>query len=369
MSQRSLSKTLVRILPVLAVAPLLALAGCDGAAKTVADTPARPVLASTIHYENLRPDRSFVGVIRPRIETDLGFRVGGKVAQRFVEVGQWIEPGQKIAALDETDLRLQAEQAQAEERAATGALAQAGAAETRAKALHAKGWATDALTDQAKAAADEARARLLRAQRSVELTQNALNYAILRAETRGIVTVTLIEPGQVVASGQTAIKAAQAGEKEVVVSLPESFVDKARHDVARVSLWSAPDKTYAATLRELSPAADPATRTFLAKFTLAGVADNALLGMTATLTLSDAANERVARAPLSALFSQGSGPSVFVVEGASGALKLQPIVVKAYEADDVLISGGVEEGAEIVTLGVQKLDPASKVRVVSSLSF
>jgi len=368
MSQRSPFKTLALILPVLAV-PMLALAGCDGAAKTAADTPPRPVLAATIHYENLKPDRSFVGVIRPRIEAELGFRVGGKVAQRFVEVGQWIEPGEKIAALDETDLRLQADQAEAEKRAATGALSQAAAAEIRAKALHAKGWATDALTDQAKAAADEARARLLRAERAVELTHNALTYAILRAETRGVVTAALIDPGQVVASGQTAIKAAQAGEKEVVVSLPESFVEKARHDMARVSLWSAPDKTYAATLRELSPAADPATRTFLAKFTLPEAGDSALLGMTATLTLSDAANERVARAPLSALFSQGAGPAVFVVEGPDGALKLRPVTVKAYEADDVLISGGVEEGAQIVTLGVQKLDVASKVRVVSSLSF
>jgi len=369
MSTRSILKTFGRVLPVLAGAPLLALAGCDGSAKSAQEKPSRPLLVATAHYEKLRPDRSFVGVIRPRIEADLGFRVGGKVARRLVEVGETVEPGQVIATLDETDLRLQAEQAEAEKRAATGALAQAGAAEARAKSLLAKGWTTDALTDQAKAAAGEARARLLRAERSVELTRNSLSYAMLRAETRGIVTATLIEPGQVVAPGQAAIKIARAGEKEVVVALPESLVETARRDTAKVSLWSAPDKAYAATLRELSPTADPVTRTYLAKFSLPEADADVLLGMTATLTLSDTASERAARAPLSALFNQGNGPAVYVVDPQGGAATLKPVVVKAYESNDILISSGVDEGAKIVTVGVQKLESGDKVRIVPGLSF
>ena len=143
----------------------------------------------------------------------MGFRVPGKVAKRLVEVGQTVDVGQPLATLDEVDLKLQAEQAEAEFRAATGVLAQAAAAETRAKDLRVKGWATDAQLDQAKAAADEARARLNRAERSVELTNNALSYATLVADTRGVVTATLIDAGQVVASGQTAIRVARVCAK------------------------------------------------------------------------------------------------------------------------------------------------------------
>src|ERR1700682_5296329 len=183
----------------------IALTGCNElAAEKVA--PSRPVLVSTVHYEAESPERSFVGTIKPRIETDMGFRVPGKVAKRLVEVGQTVDVGQPLATLDEVDLKLQAEQAEAELRAATGVLAQAAASETRAKDLRAKGWATRAQMDQARATADEARARLNRAQRSVELTNNSLSYATLGADTRGGVTATLIDAGQVVASGQTAIR-------------------------------------------------------------------------------------------------------------------------------------------------------------------
>src|SRR5205814_9847735 len=193
------------------------------------------------------------------------------------------------------DLKLQAEQAVAEFTAATGVLAQASAAEQRAKDLRAKGWATDAQLDQAKAAADEARARLNRAERSVDLTKNSLSYATLEADARGVVTATLIEPGQVVASGQTAIRVARFAEKEAVVAIPETLVGRAKSGTASVTLWSEPGKKYTAKLREIAPAADPATRTYLAKFSLPEAGDTVSLGMTATLTLCDSASQRVAR--------------------------------------------------------------------------
>jgi RND family efflux transporter MFP subunit len=135
-----------------------------------------------------------------------------------------------------------------------------------------------------------------------------------------------------------------------------------------VTLWSEPNKKYAAKLREIAPAADPATRTYLAKFSLPDAGDKVSLGMTATLTLADPATERVARVPLSALFSQGTAPSLYIVDGA-GDVTLKPVAVKSYESNDVVITSGVDEGAKVVVLGVQKLDPAQKVRVVSSLSF
>jgi RND family efflux transporter MFP subunit len=352
------------------LAPLAAviLAACN---PTTAQqpAPARPVLVTSVHYEAQVSDRSFVGTIRPRIESDLGFRVAGKVSKRLVEVGALVEAGQPLAMLDEVDLNLQAEQAQAELNAATGVLAQAGAAETRAKELRQKGWSTDAQMDQAKAAADEARARLNRAQRSVELTKNSLSYATLVADAPGVVTATLVEPGQVVTAGQTAIRVARLAEKEVVVAIPETLLTRAKSGEAQVSIWSEPDKRYVAKLRELAPSADPATRTYLAKFSVPEAGNEVQLGMTATLVLSDPASERVARLPLSALFDQGDGPSLYVVDSKTGAITLKRVTVKSYEHNDVLISGGVAEGADVVALGVQKLDPAEKVRVVSSLSF
>src|SRR6266568_4471089 len=346
---------------------VFALAGCNDKVAEKATT-GRPVLVATVHYEAETPERSFVGTIKPRIETDMGFRVPGKVAKRLVEVGQTVDVGQPLATLDEVDLKLQAEQADAELHAATGVLAQAAAAEQRAKDLRVKGWTTDAQLDQAKAAADEARARLNRAQRSVELTNNSLSYATLVADTRGVVTASLIDAGQVVASGQTAIRVARFAEKEAVVAIPETLVGRAKDGTASVTLWSEPDKKYAAKLREVAPSADPATRTYLAKFSLPDAGETVSLGMTATLTLADPATTRVARLPLSALFNQGSDPSLYIVDD-KGDLALKPVNVKSYETNSVVITGGVDEGARVVSLGVQKLDPAQKVRVVSALSF
>src|ERR1700716_1419772 len=365
---RSIFASYYRLLAGLSLALMaIALTGCNElAAEKVA--PSRPVLVSTVHYEGEAPDRSFVGTIKPRIETDMGFRVPGKVAKRLVEVGQTVDVGQPLATLDEVDLKLQAEQAEAEYRAATGVLAQAAAAEQRAKDLRAKGWTTDAQMDQSRAAADEARARLNRAERSVELTKNSLSYATLAADSRGVVTATLIDAGQVVAAGQTAVRVARFAEKEAVVAIPETLVGRAKEGVATVSLWSEPTKKYAAKLREIAPAADPATRTYLAKFSLPDAGDNVSLGMTATVTLCDPASSRVARLPLSALFSEGGEPSLYIVD-AQGDVTRKAVAVKSYESNDVVIAGGVDEGSKVVVLGVQKLDPAQKVRVVSSLSF
>ena len=357
-----------RFIKAMGVLGSLALAACDPmTAQPLA--PVRPVLVTPVHYQSQVSERSFVGTVRPRIESDLGFRVAGKVSKRLVEVGTRVEAGQPLATLDEIDLALQAEQAAAELRAATGVLAQASAAETRAKELRQKGWSTDAQLDQAKAGADEARARLNRAERSVELTKNSLSYATLVADTAGVVTATLIEPGQVVTAGQTAIRLARLAEKEVVVAIPETLLTRAKSGEAQVSVWSNPDKRYVAKLRELAPSADAATRTYLAKFSMPEAGDEVQLGMTATLTLSDSASDRVARLPLSALFNQGEGPSLYVADAKSGAITLKRVSVKSYEREDVLISDGVEEGANVVALGVQKLDPAQKVKVVSSLSF
>src|SRR6185312_6435075 len=257
---------------------------------------------------------TFVGTIRPHIESDLGFRVAGKVKVRLVDMGARVTAGQPLAVLDEVDLKLQAEQALAELRAATGVLAQAAAAEARAKTLKAEGWSTSAQVEQARATADEARARLNRAQQSVELTKNSLSYATLLADAPGVVTATLVEPGQVVAAGQAAIRVAQLAEKETVVAIPETLLTRAKSGEASIVIWSEPGKRYVANLRELAPSADPMTRTYLAKFSMPDAGEEVQFGMTATLTLADPARERVARLPLSALFNRGEGPSLYVAD-------------------------------------------------------
>lgn len=355
-----------------ALALATGLAACDpvdGAERAGDAGPSpRPVLAKVVTFEPRVAERSFVGVIRPRVESDLGFRVTGKVARRLVNVGDAVRAGDALAALDEVDLRLQAEQADAEKAAATASLVQADADLKRGLTLSKQGWTTAATVDRQRAAAEEAKGRLRRAERALSLARNASSYAVLQADADGVVTETSVEPGQVVAAGQTAIRLARTAEKEAAVSIPETLLERARMAKATVALWSGAGRRYDATLRELSPAADAATRTYLARFSIPGAGSEAQLGMTATVTLSDTSRDRVARLPLTALFNQGEGAAVWAVDG-EGRLAAKPVTVAAYEAKDVLISGGLAEGDRVVTMGVQKLDSKASVRAVDALAF
>ncbi|MFV0280505.1 MAG: efflux RND transporter periplasmic adaptor subunit [Rhodoblastus sp.] len=356
------------------------LAGLGGAAAVFARNRAqvedaaqpsaavRSVLTAVVQYAPESPSRTFMATIKPRVEADQGFRVAGKVAARLVEPGREVRAGEALARLDESDLKLQKEQAEAELAASRVAMEQTGADEARGAELHAKGWTSRAVYDRQHAAAEEARSRNRRAGRAVELASNALAYAVLRADADGVVTATMIEPGQVVAAGQPAVRVARRGGKEAAVALPEAFVSRAKEGAASLILWSDPSRVYRARLRELSPTADSATRTFAARYTLEDADEAIALGMSATLTIADPASRKVARVPSSALFDQGKGPSLWVV-GADNATVLKPVVVFRYEGADALVASGVEEGAHIVTLGVQKLAVGEKVRAITQLAF
>jgi RND family efflux transporter MFP subunit len=349
------------------IVPALALAACGEATSNETEAkPDRPVLVTQIHYAPQTPARTFDASIRPRIETDQGFRVSGKVARRLVDIGDTVAPGQALATLDDTDLKLQLEQAQAEAGAAKISLEQASADEARGTELRRTGWTSQAAFDKLRSAAEEARGRDRRAQRSVELAINAVAYSTLTADAKGVVTATFIEPGQVVAVGQAAIRVAKLGEKEAMIAAPESLLELVRRGEAGVTLWSAPNHTYQARLRELAPAADSTTRTYAARFSLPDADDAVALGMSATLTLRDLRGTPSAKVPLSALFNQGTGPALWVVE-TDGTLQLKQVTVARYDGDWAYVAEGVAEGASIVTLGVQKLDPHEKVRVVSRL--
>lgn len=348
-----------------------ALAGCDGKDQPSAqagERDARPVLVAPARYAAQSQTREFVATIRPRVESDQGFRVAGKVIKRFVEVGQRVKAGDPLAALDDLDLRLQKEQADAEFAAARMAQTQALADEKRAAELRSKGWVAQAALDRARAAGEEARGRFKRAERAVELAGNALDYATLRAGADGVVTQTLVEPGQVVAAGQPAVRIAHAGELEAAVALPEAFAAAAGNGEASLTLWSKPGAVYRAKLRELSPAADPVTRTFAARFSILKPDSAVALGMSATLRISGAEAQPVVSVPLSAIYNQGAGPSLWKVDG-DGHLHLVPVTLVRLETDQALVAGGVKDGDDIVVLGVHKLDPDMKVRAISRQSL
>lgn len=358
---------LVAIAALLAAAA--ALAGCkeDRAKAADREQSTRPVLVQRVAYVSREPSRSFVGTIRPRIESDLGFRVAGKVERRLVNVGDRVRRGQELAQLDKVDLGLQAEQAEAELRAATASLRQAAADLERATTLSAKGYTPVASLDRQRAAEAESRSRVSRAERALNIARNSLSYAALTADADGIVMATSVEPGQVMSAGQAAIRVAHTGEKEAVVAIPEAF-GVAPGQKANVGLWSKPGSAYAARLREIAPSADPTSRTYLAKFSIPQADEIVQLGMTATVTIEAGDGEKVVRLPLGALYSQGAGPSVWVVDG-EGKPTLKPVKVAAYEAREVLVGSGLSEGDRVVTLGVAKLDEGQKLRVVERLEF
>lgn len=348
------------------VLPLL-LGGClpSGEEASAQAPQPRAVRVQIVAFEARPETRSFAGTVRARVEADLAFRVAGKVVTRLVSVGDRVRAGEAVAALDDTDLRLQAEAAGAELAAARSSLAQAQADLARIAALEKHGWATNAASDRQKAAADEAIGRVTRAERSLDLARNQLSYVTLRADADGVVTATSVEPGQVVAAGQAAIRLAHLGETEAVVDLPETYVGTVREAEARIELWSAPGRSYRAHLRELSPAADPGTRTFAARFTIEDADAAVALGMTATVTLSRPAGPPLARLPLSAVYDDGRGPMVWVV-GADGSLTAQPVAVAAYGAEDVAIRSGIAAGDRVVVLGVHKLDAGQRVRIAAN---
>jgi len=353
----------LRSLAVVALVPLLA--ACQELAASTGPKPDRPVQVQHAVFATKNVSRDFVGVVRARYETDLGFRVAGKIVTRIVNVGDRVHVGDLIARLDDRDLRLQVESAEAELAAATSNLAQAASDADRYASLKARGYAAVADYERKKSAKDEADGRLKRARRSLDMAKNQLAYAELQADADGVITATPAEPGQVVAVGQAVVRLAHRGEKEAVVALPETWLGEARRAQAQVRLWADPDHSFAATLRELSPQADTTTRTYAARFTIADPDDIVALGMTATVTLTREADAPVARLPLAAILNRGSGPAVFVVDEAD-ALSLRKVTVASFTEDSALVTGGLRDGDKVVTLGVQTLEPGMKVRTVAA---
>jgi RND family efflux transporter MFP subunit len=325
----------------------------------------RPVLVQTVRFSESRQPRLLVGTVRARVEGDVAFRVAGKIENRVVQVGDRVKAGALIAALDATDLALQRESAVAELTAATSSERQAQAEYARITDLRARGWSTEQSLDRQKAAIDEARSRRERAERNLGIATNAQSYAELRAQHDGVVTALFVEAGQVVAAGQAIVRIARDGDREAQIAIPEHELELARTARAEVSLWSAPDRAMPARLREISPTADAATRTFQARYVLPDMPADAPLGQTASLLLSPGGSGRVARLPLAAVLNEGGGTEVFVVNN-RGELARRSVKVSAFDAREATIASGLDEGEQVVTMGVHKLRVGQTVRVIST---
>ncbi|MGD9882448.1 MAG: efflux RND transporter periplasmic adaptor subunit [Reyranella sp.] len=325
----------------------------------------RPVRVSEIVYQQRSRSLVLAGTVVPRIETTLGFRVAGKIVARVVDVGTTVKAGDLIAELDPADYRLAVDNARA-------ALASAEADYTRAKADHERYLNLRGSTafmpqtlDQRQAIAATALARVEQARSQLASAENNLAYTELRADAPGVITAVQAEVGQVLAQGQGVVRLARTNELEISVGVPEHKLKMVRQaQSASFELWSDPGNRHVAKLRELSPSADPLTRTYPARFTVLDTPEFIGLGMTATLAFERPDAKPVAEVPLSAIFQQGTQPAVWVVDRTSGTVELRPVTIARWRDDTAAIASGVNTGEVIATAGVHKLEPGQKVKPV-----
>lgn len=330
------------------------------AACSVPEPPAPPLkLVRTLKVgaegtANSALDRAYSGEVRARIETTLGFRIGGKIVERLVDAGQAVKAGQVLARLDPADAALQATQAEAQRALAAADLA-------RYRDLKAKNFISASALDARETTFKAAEAQ-------AALARNQSTYTTLAADRAGVVGQVLAEPGQVVGAGQAVFRLAPDGEREIAISIPESEVGRFKlGQPAEVKLWSGADKAIQGRLREVSPAADPVTRTFAARIALKDADPRLALGMTATVRfpLGEAAGASRQLIPLSAIFQQGEQAAVWKV-GADGTVNLQKITVAAYTDAGAVVSEGLAGGETIVAAGVNLLTTGEKVRIAQA---
>jgi membrane fusion protein, multidrug efflux system len=349
-------------MPFISATLLIALGGCRE--EHPLGEASSPVRVQRVVVETTAEARAYTGVVRARYETDLGFRVAGKIVERMVNVGDRVIKDQILARLDPTDYYLSLESSEAELAASKSSLAQAAADEQRAEKLLADRWVSPASYEQKKAAADEARGRVERAKRALGVARNQVAYTELRANEAGIITASPIEVGQVVAVGQWVMRLAQLTEREVVVAIPESRLDDVRSATATVNLWADGSRHYGAKLREFSPEADPVTRTYQARFTIEAADDAVALGMTGTVRLVRKEGRIVVRLPLGAIYSDANNASVWVIAPDNTHLRRTPVDVIEYHQNDVLIASSLAAGQRVVALGAQLLDENKLVHIV-----
>jgi RND family efflux transporter MFP subunit len=342
----------------------LALAGCK---PEDAPVEARPVRSLVVDLKPIADGRQVVGEIRPRYESDLSFRVTGKVLSRLVDVGAWVKQGDTLATLDTQDYQNRLRSAEAEVSFAEAALVEAIGAEARQAKLLKDGWTPRATYNSALHNMQAAEARLKAAKANLDLTRDQLNYTTLRADFEGVVTAVGTEAGQNVNAGQMVVKLARPDDRDGVFNIAETAFADVSGAHPEVIVWplSNPNLTVSGLVREISPVADPATRTYTVKVTLKNPPPQIRFGMSIGGRLKGPAALAVAL-PLSAIFEKNGSPAVWVLDQQSSSLALRAIEVARYEANTVVVGSGLASGDIVVTAGVNTLTVGQKVRLAEA---
>jgi multidrug efflux system membrane fusion protein len=339
------------------------LGGCSQ--ETPLPPEPRAVVAVRVSVGAESGEVAYSGEVKPRHETALSFRVAGKMVARLVDVGVSVIRGQVLARLDPEDQQLNEEAAKSQLAAAQADYDQARADLARYAELLEKKFISEAEFDRRRTVYDVARARLEQAKAQLGVVRNQAAYTELRADHPGVITTVQAEVGQVVAAGQTVVRLARTGEKEVEISIPENKLGElnAAREIA-VTLWAAPQKVYRGRVREVSPSADAVTRTYAARISVLDPDAAMKLGMTANVFLRGIARGPAIELPASAVFRQGDKAAVWLIDPASQQVKAVAVEVGRYHEDRVSIRAGLKDGDVVVRAGVHKLFEGEKVRVL-----
>jgi RND family efflux transporter MFP subunit len=308
-------------------------------------------------------ERGFTGIIGARVQSDLGFRVAGKIVERLVNVGQQVKAGQPLMRIDGTDLRLALTAKRNAVAAARASVVQLDADERRYANLLNNGWVSRQRYEQARAASDTAEAQLAAAEAEARVAENEATYSVLVADADGTVVETLGEPGQVVSAGQTVVRLAQAGPREAVVALPET-IRPAIGSVAEASVYGSNGRRFTAHLRQLSDSADARTRTYEARYVLDGEAAAAPLGATVTVRVASQASQPEVEVPLGAVFDDGRKTGVWVLDRATSTVRFRAVKLVRLSGETAVIFG-LSSGDPIVSLGAHLLQEGARVRTAS----
>jgi len=328
----------------------------------------KAVFVTTVNPANSGQTRSFTSVVHARVETELGFRTGGKVVERLAEVGDSVKAGQVLARLDPADYQLAVKAAADQMQAASVDAQQAASDEARFHRLLADGSVGAADHERQKARADAAVARLDQAKRQLELARNREAYATLVAPYAGVITTLRFERGQVIAEGQPVLSLARDGEREIVTELPEDWVGRARSLVATAAPWNDPKSPVHLVLRELSPQANVQGRTYRARYSASPDSRASVaalpLGSTMQLTLSGPQTGPATTVlPVSALI-KGSGPAgVWTLNAKGSGLVFTPVQVVSIDDATAQVTG-LTAGSKVISVGAQKLDAGTAVRAI-----
>lgn len=350
-----------------AVASVLALAGCGKKPEPAPEV--RPVRLMQLSQHGGKTAFEFSGDVRPRVESRLGFRVGGKIAARLVDVGAAVRKGQPLARLDPTDLSLAEAGSRAQYEAARTDRDLAAADLKRYNDLFAKGFISAAEQNRRKATYEAAESRLRQAEAGLRSQSNQTAYAVLNADADGVVTAIDAEVGQVVTPGQPVVRVAQTAEKEVAIGLPEDQVDQLRGitDVT-IHTWAEPQRSLLGRVREIAAAADPVTRTYATRVTIPNPPADLKLGMTAVVTFVRNGATPAIRVPLTALLQEQGRNQVWVFDAAAGTVKPVPVTLGEAIGNEVEVRQGLAPGQTIVTAGVHLLRPGQKVRPLQTVA-